>query len=84
MPSRLIERKIDYTKIITSGFDTAVNEKQAMTIAALTSPTAESVLLKSKYSPDSAQTYAFAFGYLLGVISKVAIRITKDEVRNTK
>ena len=79
LPSQLINRKVDFARIITYGFNTAVNEKQATTIAALTSLTAESVLSLSKYPPDSAQTYAFAFGYVLGVLHKVAILSAKEK-----
>jgi len=79
MPSQLIERKADFAKIITSGFNAAVNEKQAMSIVDLTSLTAESAIGKSKYPPDSAQSFAFSFGYLLGVLHKVAIILAKEK-----
>ena len=69
---------MDYHKIIADGFNTAVNEKQESTVVALTSLTAESVMAKSKYQSDSAQTFAFSFGYLLGVLSKVAILSAKE------
>ena len=74
----LIERKVDFAKIITSGFYTATNEPGSQSIIQLTSLTAESVLSKSKYPTDSAQTFAFSFGYLLGVLSKVAILSAKE------
>ena len=77
LPSPLIERKVGFAKIITDGFNSAANEKLA-TIDALTSLTAESVMAKSKYQSDSAQTFAFSFGYLLGVLSKVAILSAKE------
>ena len=76
MPTSLI----DYQKIISAGFNLAVKDLiQISDVSVLTAFTAESVTGKSRYQSNSAQSFAFAFGYVLGILHKVAIISAKEK-----
>ena len=81
LPTSLISQKVDYSGVVDAGLATASKEKY-LSITDMTSLTPEAIMSISqlKYPDDPARSYAFAFGYVLGILHNIAIKLARWQI----